>query len=88
MKFHLQVFIYGYSLKSSLVAIVVPDPDTFVNWCASNGEKGTYDDLCCNEKVNKLVLDDMVKVGKSRGLKSFELVSYYGYVLAVICIYI
>jgi len=68
-----QVFIYGYSLKSSLVCVVVPDPETFVNWCASNGVNGTYDELCTNDKVNKLVLDDMCKVGKSRGLKSFEL---------------
>jgi long-chain acyl-CoA synthetase len=68
-----QVFIYGYSLKSSLVCIVVPDPETFVQWCASNGENGTYDELCTNAKVNKLVMGDMCKVGKSRGLKSFEL---------------
>lgn len=68
-----QVFIYGYSLKSSLVCVAVPDPETFTKWCASNGVNGTYDELCNNDKVNKLVLDDMCKVGKSRGLKSFEL---------------
>merc|ERR1719414_91796 len=59
-----QVFIYGYSLKSSLVVVAVPDPETFVKWCAGNNINGTYDDLCNNAQVNKLVLEDMCKVGK------------------------
>ena len=70
-----QVFIYGESLRSTLVGIVVPDPETLVTWCSGKGIKGNYEDLLTNVKVNQLLLDDICAVGKEKGLKSFELVS-------------
>ena len=69
-----QVFIHGESLKASLVAVVVPDPETFVMWCSGQKLSGTYAELCKNPKANKLVLEDMVTVGKNKNLHGFELV--------------
>lgn len=66
--------MYGESLKSSLVAVAVPDRDVFENWCSTKGVPGKYDALCKNEEVNCLVITDMQEIGKKRGLLGFEVV--------------
>ncbi|XP_043568665.1 long-chain-fatty-acid--CoA ligase 5 [Chiloscyllium plagiosum] len=67
-----QVFVHGDSLKSHLVAIVVPDPEVLPEFATSKGFKGSYQQLCKNSEVKKVILEDMVKLGKEAGLKSFE----------------
>nr|CAH7756997.1 unnamed protein product [Callosobruchus chinensis] len=67
-----QVFVYGESLKSCIVAIVVPDVDVIKCWAQENGIPGTFSVLCNNPEVKQLILDDMVAWGKEAGLKSFE----------------
>jgi len=68
-----QIFIHGISLKSSLVGIVIPDVETLKGWCAGHGVEGEYEELCKNEAVQKLIFDDVIAIGRKRGLKSFEL---------------
>uniref|UniRef100_A0A7N9ARF6 Arachidonate--CoA ligase n=1 Tax=Mastacembelus armatus TaxID=205130 RepID=A0A7N9ARF6_9TELE len=65
----LQVFVYGDSLQSYLIGIVVPDPEVFVDWAKERGFVGSYMELCMNPNA---VLEDMKAVGKEAGLKSFE----------------
>ena len=72
-----QVFIHGLSIKSSVVGTVIPDVDSLKSWCASKGVNGEYEELCKDKKVEKLIFDDMISVGRARGLKSFELVSIF-----------
>ncbi|XP_013200983.1 long-chain-fatty-acid--CoA ligase 5 isoform X1 [Amyelois transitella] len=67
-----QVFVHGESLKSCVIAIVVPDVDVVKCWALENGIKGTFSALCENEKVKKMILDDMLQWGKTAGLKTFE----------------
>ncbi|NWR87842.1 ACSL1 ligase, partial [Furnarius figulus] len=67
-----QVFVHGESLQAFLVAIVVPDPDTLHNWAKKKGIEGSYQELCKNKDVKKFILEDMVRIGKESGLKSFE----------------
>ncbi|NXC53369.1 ACSL1 ligase, partial [Aleadryas rufinucha] len=67
-----QVFVHGESLQAFLVAVVVPDPDTLHNWAKKKGVEGSYQELCKNKDVKKYILEDMVRVGKESGLKSFE----------------
>ncbi|NXA16048.1 ACSL1 ligase, partial [Sapayoa aenigma] len=67
-----QVFVHGESLQAFLVAVVVPDPDTLRNWAKKKGIEGSYQELCKNKDVKKYILEDMVRVGKESGLKSFE----------------
>ncbi|XP_072395967.1 long-chain-fatty-acid--CoA ligase 5 isoform X3 [Diabrotica undecimpunctata] len=67
-----QVFIYGESLKSCIVGIVVPDVDVIKCWAHENGIPGTLSILCNNPEVKQLILDDMITWGKEAGLKSFE----------------
>ncbi|KFP80666.1 PREDICTED: long-chain-fatty-acid--CoA ligase 5 [Acanthisitta chloris] len=67
-----QVFVHGESLRSFLVGIVVPDTETLPEFAAKLGVKGSYEDLCKNPAVKKAILDDMIRLGREAGLKSFE----------------
>ncbi|NWQ98422.1 ACSL5 ligase, partial [Burhinus bistriatus] len=67
-----QVFVHGESLRSFLIGIVVPDPETLPEFVAKLGIKGSYEEVCKNPAVKKAILEDMVRLGKEAGLKSFE----------------
>ncbi|XWS58192.1 hypothetical protein CRYUN_Cryun08bG0013600 [Craigia yunnanensis] len=72
-KFILQCFIYGDSLNSSLVAIVVVEPDVLRDWAASEGIQ--YEDLgqlCNDPRVRNAVLAEMDNVGREAQLRGFE----------------
>ncbi|KJE90154.1 fatty acyl-CoA synthetase [Capsaspora owczarzaki ATCC 30864] len=73
-KWILQVFVYGNSLKTTLLAVVVLDPDTIKPWAKSQGLSEDLNALAANADVQKMVLDDMTAVGKAEGLKGFEFV--------------
>lgn len=47
----MQTFVYGDSLKSNLVAIVVPDPEQLLPWAKERGLSGDLEALCSNKKV-------------------------------------
>ncbi|KAJ3185136.1 Long-chain-fatty-acid--CoA ligase 6 [Geranomyces variabilis] len=69
----LQVYVYGDSLQSSLVAIVVPDPESFPAWAADKGFNGSLEDACKDENLRKAVLADLQALGKKGGLHGFEI---------------
>ncbi|XP_036919826.1 long-chain-fatty-acid--CoA ligase 5 isoform X1 [Sturnira hondurensis] len=68
----MQVFVHGESLRSSLVAVVVPDEDVLPSFAAKLGVKGSFEELCQNQAITEAILQDMQKIGKESGLKSFE----------------
>ncbi|XP_069316489.1 long-chain-fatty-acid--CoA ligase 5 isoform X1 [Eulemur rufifrons] len=68
----LQIFVHGESLRSSLVGVVVPDPDVLPSFAAKLGVKGSHEELCQNQVVKEAILEDLQKIGKESGLKSFE----------------
>ncbi len=59
-----QIFIDGSSLRSYLLAVVVPDPEAVVN---ALGKDQTEDQL------RNLIRSEMQRVGEERELKSFEI---------------
>ncbi|NWV03068.1 ACSL5 ligase, partial [Ptilonorhynchus violaceus] len=67
-----QVFVHGESLRSFLVGIVVPDAEILPEFAEKLGVKGSFEDLCKNPAVKKAILDDMTRLGREAGLKSFE----------------
>uniref|UniRef100_A0A7E4ZYC3 Long-chain-fatty-acid--CoA ligase n=1 Tax=Panagrellus redivivus TaxID=6233 RepID=A0A7E4ZYC3_PANRE len=73
-KYIAQSFVHGESLKTTLVAIVVPDAEVLLSEAKKslNLADATFEQLCQNETIKKLILDDMVAVGKAGGLNSFE----------------
>jgi long-chain acyl-CoA synthetase len=65
--------VYGDSYESFLVAIVVPDDDYIKKWSSQNGNSLQITTSSgSNAKLRQVVLDDMIREGKKRGLMSFE----------------
>ncbi|KAM7009846.1 long-chain-fatty-acid--CoA ligase 1a isoform 1-T3 [Tautogolabrus adspersus] len=67
-----QIFVHGDSLQACLVGIVVPDPDFLPLWAKKKGIEGSYSELCKNQDVKNAILEDLLRLGKEAGLKSFE----------------
>ncbi|NXM55633.1 ACSL5 ligase, partial [Illadopsis cleaveri] len=67
-----QVFVHGESLRSFLIGIVVPDAEMLPEFAAKLGVKGSFEELCKNPAVKKAILEDMIRLGREAGLKSFE----------------
>ncbi|VDM44927.1 unnamed protein product [Toxocara canis] len=73
-KYVMQVFVYGESLKTCLVAVVVPE-EKLLRKAATEQmgmQDATLEELCSNEVLKKLIIDDMIDTGKKGGLQSFE----------------
>ena len=69
----MQVYLHGDSLQAQLVAVVVPDSETFEKWVTGKGMPGgKFEDLCQREDVKKAVLAEMTETGKKCLLKAFE----------------
>lgn len=81
-----QMFVHGDSLKSNLVAVVVPEREVLTSWSIKNlrasnptsGDSSMSDDdfaaLLKDPRVKSTILAEMAQVGKKGGLKSFEMV--------------
>ncbi|XP_048851563.1 long-chain-fatty-acid--CoA ligase 1a [Brienomyrus brachyistius] len=67
-----QAFVHGDSLQACLVAIIVPDPDFLPDWARKRGIEGSYTELCRNQEVKNAILEDIMRLGREAGLKSFE----------------
>lgn len=73
-KYVAQVFVYGNSYKSSLIAVIVPEETVLLEWAQQNGlDAADMKQLCANPELKKLVLKDINNLGKEAGLKGFEL---------------
>ncbi|KAG0215432.1 hypothetical protein BGX28_010137 [Mortierella sp. GBA30] len=80
-KLIMQIFVYGDSLESSLVAISVPEPETFLPFAHSItgikvalGDEGGLAKLCQDSRVQKAYLQELDLAGKAGGLRGFEFV--------------
>jgi len=67
-----QIFIYGNSLKASLVAVVVPDSEVLLPWAKQKGLEGDLKALCKNARVKKKVQKSLKKAGEKAHLMGFE----------------
>ena len=68
-----QVFVYGDSFESFLVAVVLLDNDFVKKWASGEGSSaGAMGSDAFNDKLREVVFEDMTREGKKRGLMSFE----------------
>jgi len=68
-----QSFVYGDSLKSNLVAIIVPDEEVVVPYCKNNGISGDkLEELCKSPALKETILKALAEEGKRSKLKGFE----------------
>jgi long-chain acyl-CoA synthetase len=61
-----QIWVYGNSFESSLVAVVVPNEECLRKWASANGRKGTFADLCIDKKVQQFLLEDLISIGRKQ----------------------
>ncbi|GMF12284.1 unnamed protein product [Phytophthora lilii] len=74
-KYIAQLFVYGDSFQSSLVGVMVPDPEIMKVWAQEHGVSG--DDaskakVLENPEFQKDVREDMERVAKAAQLRGFE----------------
>ena len=57
-----QAYLYGDSLKSSAVAIIVPDEEAVSAWAKENNVSGSFAELCTNDVrlMSLLVLEQPI----------------------------
>ncbi|KAI9307125.1 hypothetical protein BJ944DRAFT_177102 [Cunninghamella echinulata] len=70
----MQAFVYGDSLQSSLVAVIVPDPEELVVYAKQQNITGaTLEELCRNPVLTKKFFTHLTKVAKAGKLHGFEI---------------
>ena len=67
-----QIFIYGDSARSFLVAIVVADDSGVMCWAKEHGVEKSFEELCESEELKKAMKEDFARLTKENGLKGFE----------------
>ena len=70
--FVFQIFVYGDSLRSDLVAVVSPDPDYILQWAKERGLPEDMNALCQDKGVIMSVLRSIQEQGRSSKLHGFE----------------
>lgn len=69
-----QIWVYGDSAKSQLVAVVVPDEGTLTDYAKHEGLPTDLEELCKEKKASQHVQQQLEKTGRAEGLKGFEIV--------------
>ena len=76
-----QIFVYGHSLESYLLAVVIPDPVNLARIASSilgkevaNTDTAALDEAVKDERVVKVILDILTKEGTKSGFKGYEYV--------------
>ncbi|KAJ1989721.1 medium-chain fatty acid-CoA ligase faa2 [Coemansia sp. RSA 1358] len=70
------IFVHGDSLQSTLVSVVVPDPESFLPWARkiSGNKNATLVQLCEDEQVVGALLVELRKLGRESKLQGFEII--------------
>ncbi|GMH02287.1 hypothetical protein Nepgr_004126 [Nepenthes gracilis] len=68
------IWIYGNSLKSMLVAVVVPSEENAKKWMDDNGCRGSLAELCTLNELRNYVLSELKSAAERNKLRGFEYV--------------
>ena len=61
-----QIWIYGSSFQSFLVAVANPNKGALERWAQANEIDGDFDALCNNPKAKEYILGELSKIGKEK----------------------
>ncbi|KAI8110231.1 hypothetical protein M9435_001910 [Picochlorum sp. BPE23] len=69
-----QIWVYGNSLESCLVAIVVPKENHVHEWAKHHGHKSaSFEDMCKSDDLQQAILKSLTATAKEEKLKGFEI---------------
>ncbi|XP_057963561.1 long chain acyl-CoA synthetase 1 [Malania oleifera] len=66
------IWVYGDSFKSMLVAVVVPHEDNTKIWADMNGHRGSFSELCLLKELQNHVLHELKSAAVRNKLSGFE----------------
>ncbi|XP_019441273.1 PREDICTED: long chain acyl-CoA synthetase 1 [Lupinus angustifolius] len=66
------IWVYGNSFKSMLVAVVVPNEEITNKWAYSNGHITPFSKLCSLDQLKKYVLSELKSTAERNKLRGFE----------------
>lgn len=69
-----QIWVYGNSFESCLVAVVVPAEKPIMAWAAGRNIPGSYANVVAHPETKAFLLTELQAAGKAGKLKGFELV--------------
>lgn len=67
---YFQIWVYGNSFESYLVAVVNPNKQAIEKWAEENGVPGDFNSLCENPKVKEYMLGEFAKLAKEKKVLS------------------
>lgn len=70
----LQIWVYGNSFESYLVAVVCPSKIQIEHWAKDNNVSGDFESICQNQKTKEFILGEFKRVAKDKKLRGFELI--------------
>ncbi|KAL1339493.1 hypothetical protein AAHE18_U041300 [Arachis hypogaea] len=66
------IWVYGNSFKSMLIAVVVPNEEITNKWAHSNGHTASFPKLCSLDQLKKHVLSELKSTADRNKLRGFE----------------
>ncbi|XP_024986103.1 long chain acyl-CoA synthetase 4-like [Cynara cardunculus var. scolymus] len=69
-----EIWIYGNSFESCLVAVVHPNKHAIESWAHAYDISGDFASLCENPKAKDYILGELNRIGKEKKLKGFEFI--------------
>ena len=69
-----QIFVYGDSFQSYLIAVVVPDEGFFRSWAQDHGIAAGFEEGCRDDEFRSALLQDMQVRATEAGLFGYEMV--------------
>lgn len=69
-----QAYIEGHSLRSFVVAIIIPDEEMIMGWAKDNDVSGSFADVCKDIRTRIYILAEIARLGNAgtKELKGFE----------------
>lgn len=61
-----QIWVYGNSFESFLIAIINPNKQALEHWAELTGITGDFATLCENPKAKEYILGELTKIGKEK----------------------
>ncbi|MEW5297108.1 MAG: hypothetical protein WDW36_000336 [Sanguina aurantia] len=69
-----QVWVHGDSFERRLVAVVVPDQASLMQWSLGVGLGGSFEEVCATDAARTHVLSQLKSTGKAGGLRGVQVV--------------
>ncbi|KAB1199891.1 Long chain acyl-CoA synthetase 1 [Morella rubra] len=66
------IWVYGNSFKSMLVAVVIPDEENTKKWGYSNGHMVSFSELCSLDQLKNHVISQLKSIAERNKLRGFE----------------